>query len=107
MDDTRLKAVEVIPASLPRKLTDLQKQIVYWTIKFAGCKSVCYLGRPLTPDLVWLDFAKLRGLEILKLAELVRFIAEKTGLIINRQEVAYTLAVCGIRVPRKGSQSRD
>jgi hypothetical protein len=106
-DGTCLRAVEVVQASLPWTLTELQKQIVYWTIEFAGSGDDCYRYGPPTPDLKSLDYAALRKLEIPKLAALVRFIAEKTGLITNRQTVANTLAVCGVRVPRQRSQSRD
>lgn len=106
-DGTDLRAVEVIAASLPHKLTELQKSIVYWTIKFTGSEDDCYRYGPPTHDLTWLDYAALRKLEIPKLAPLVRFIAEKTRLIINRQTVAYTLAVCGVRVPQQRSESSD
>lgn len=106
-DGTRLNAVDMVPAALPWKLTELQKSIVYWTIKFTGSEDDCYRYGPPTPDLTWLDYAALRKLEIPKLAALVRFIGEKTGLIINRQTVANALAICGVRVPPRQSQTRD
>lgn len=105
-DGTCLRAVEVLPAHLPRELTELQKQILHWTIKFADAEDDCYVCGP-TPDQKWVNYAALRKLEIPKLAPLVRFIAEKTRLIINRQTVAYTLAVCGVRVPQHRSESSD
>jgi hypothetical protein len=68
-DGTCLRAVNVIPATLPWELTKLEKRIVYWTIKFIGqeAEATCFLyGRP-TPTLEGLDYAQLPKLDVPKL----------------------------------------
>lgn len=106
-DGTRLKAVEVIPASLPWQLTELQKRIVYWTIKFTESEGDFYRYGPPTPDLTWLDYAALRDVEVPKLEAIVQFVADnEPTLKINRQTVANALGACGMRVPRQQSKAR-
>lgn len=97
---TCLEAVDVIPTALPRELTELQKRIVYWTIKFIGAEGDCYRYGPPTPDLAWLDYAALRILDVPKLEAIVQSIAEKDpDLGATRQTIANALAMSGMRLP--------
>jgi hypothetical protein len=101
-DGTCLQAVNVVPAALPWELTELQKPIVYWTIKFIGAEGKCYRYGPPTPDLEWLDYGALHKLELPKLEAVAQYIAEKDPrLKVTRQTIANALGVCGMRLPRQ------
>ena len=104
-DGTALYAVEVIPTPIKYELTERQKRIVYWTIKFTGAKAEarCYHGFPPTPDLEWLDYGELHGLKLDKLEAIVQFITERDPqLNASRQTVANALGAAGMRRPRSG-----
>jgi len=101
-DGTCLEAVNVVPAALPRELTERQKRIVYWTIKFIGAEASCYRYGPPTPDLAWLDYATLRDLDVPKLEAIVQYIAASDPTLkATRQTIANALAVCGMRLPNQ------
>lgn len=96
-DGTCLQAVNVIPAVLPWELTQLEKRIVYWTIKFIGPE----LYAQQDPDLEGLNYGWLRDLDVPKLDAIVRFIEqEEPELGVCRQTVANALGRSGMRAPR-------
>ena len=45
-DGTYLHALNVIPTAIRPELTEIQKRIVYWTIKFVGAEAKCYRYGP-------------------------------------------------------------
>ena len=93
-DGTRLEAVNVVPAALPRELTELQKRIVYWTIRFIGAEDACYRYGPPTQDLTWLDFAALRELDVPKLEAIVQYVADSDPSLkipTNNRQCAWCL----------------
>jgi hypothetical protein len=102
-DGTRLHAVNVVPAPLPWELTEIQKRIVYWTIRFIKAEAECYHYGPPAPDLEWLDYGTLYGLELPKLEAIAQYIAEADPTInVSRQTIANALSACGMRRPRSG-----
>lgn len=101
-DSTCLSAVNVIPAPLPWELTDLEKRIVYWTIKFIGqeAEAACFLYGPPSPTLEGLDYAQLPKLDVPKLEAIVRYIEiNDSELPVCRQTVANALGRSGMRAP--------
>ena len=102
-DGMCLHAVNVVPTPLPWELTELQKRIVYWTIKFIGAEAKCYLYGPPTPHLEWLDYGRLHKLKLLKLEAIAQYVAENDPqLDASRQTVANALSASGMRRPRSG-----
>ena len=103
-DGTCFQSVHVIPTVMRPELTELQKRIVYWTIKFIGAEAKCYRYGPPAPGREWLDYATLCGLDVPKLEAVAQYIAEKDlDLCASRQTIANALSVCGMRRPRSGS----
>ncbi|WP_324970887.1 hypothetical protein [Methyloceanibacter sp.] len=101
-EGTRLQAVDIIPAALPWKLTELQKRFVYWAIKFIGAEADCYRYGPPGPDLDWLDYGALRALRVPKLEAIAHYVASnEPDLKVSRQTLANALAVCGMRLPSR------
>ena len=65
-DGTLLYAVNVVPTIIHRELTEIQKRIVYWTIKFVGADAIQYpSGLPVADDLEFLDYSTLYGLSLI------------------------------------------
>jgi hypothetical protein len=98
-DGTRLQAVNVVPAALPRELTELQKRVVCWTIKFIGAEKECF--RSPDPDGEWLDewfyYGALHGLEAPKLEAIVQYIAENDPTLkVTRQTIANAFLITGV-----------
>ena len=103
LDGTRLEAVEVIPAALPWELTELQKRIVYLTLKYIGAEATQYpSGRPVAEDLEFLDYSTLYGWDIPPLEEIADYLAKEDWALRNlsRQTIANALGACGMRRPR-------
>lgn len=101
-DGTCLRAVNLIPAALPWELTELEKRIVYWTIKFIGqeTEAECYLSGQPTPTLEGLDYGNLPKLDVPKLEAIVQYIADNDpGLRVCRQTLANALGRSGMRAP--------
>ena len=102
-DGTCLHAVNVAPTALCWELTEIQKWIVYLTIRFIGFEAKCYRYGPPTPDLTWLDYGAVYGLKIPSLKAIVRYIAENDPTLgASRQTIANALSACGMRRPRSG-----
>jgi hypothetical protein len=103
-DGTRLQAVNVVPLPLSWELTELQKRIVYWTLKLIGAEAKCYRG-PATEDLAYLDYGTLHGLEIPTLEKVGAYVRAQDWTLrrLSRQTIANALAACGVRVPGEGS----
>ena len=104
-DGTRLRAVDVVPTALCWELTEIQKRIVYWTIKFIGAEAICYpSGLPPTEDLEFLDYSTLYGLEVPSLEAIAAYLREQDWTLrkLSRQAIANALSVCGMRRPRSG-----
>ena len=103
-DGTSLYAVNVIPTVMHRELTEIQKRIVYWTIKFVGAEATRYpSGLPATEDLEFLDYSSLYGLDIPPLEKIACYIAEQDWTLqkVSRQTIANALSSCGMRLPRR------
>ena len=118
-DGTRLQAVNVVPTPICRKLTEIQKRIVYWTIKLIGAEDHCYRQRdiidgfefcyePPSPDLRTLDYAKLYGLNLPSLKKIAWYIAKQDPTLKNlsHKTIATALSNCGMRRPRSGRLAR-
>jgi hypothetical protein len=45
-----LRAVDLIPTRICRELTEIQKRIVYWTIKFVDAEAECYCSGTVDPQ---------------------------------------------------------
>ena len=101
-DGTSLYAVTVVPTVMPRELTELQKRIVYLTIKFIGAEATEYpSGLPVAEDLECLDYSTLYGWDIPPLEEIADYIAEHDWTLrkLSRQTIANALSACGMRRP--------
>jgi hypothetical protein len=114
-DGIRLRAVNVVPTVICRDLTQLQKRIVYWTIKLVDAEERCYRQRdfvdgvelrygPPSPDLSTLDYSKVYGLELPSLKEIAHYIAKQDPTLKNlsHKTIATALSNCGMRRPRSG-----
>lgn len=123
VDGRRFEAVEMIPRNFTRDLNDLQKLIVYWTIKMLGltARDVCYrlpaeirpflpknFGR-LTRDLRYLDYGKLRDRRLPSLKAIHRYLGNHNKSLheVSRQTIANALRLSGLRVPRSGRLARS
>jgi hypothetical protein len=101
-DGACLHAVNVVPTVICRELTEIQKRIVYLTIKFIGVEAECYRGEP-SPDLAFLDYGAVYGLNFPSLKAIARYIAEQDPTLnVSRQTIANALSACGTRRPRSG-----
>ena len=103
LDGTRLKGVEVIPAALAWELTELQKRIVYLTLKYIGAEATQYpSGRPVAEDLEFLDYSTLYGWDIPPLEAIADYLAKEDWTLrsLSRQTIANALGACGMRRPR-------
>ena len=101
-DGTSLCAVDAIPTLIHRELTEIQKRIVYWTIKFVGADAIQYpSGLPVADDLEFLDYSTLYGYDIPPLEEIADYIAEQDWTLrqLSRQTIANALSAAGMRRP--------
>lgn len=109
-DGTRLRAVSVIPAALPWEMTEREKRIVYWAIKYMGQKAEADCYRFCRPnfELTGLDYGKLHKLAVDKLEALVQYIADHDpDLCVCRQTVANALGRSGMRAPLSRGRRAD
>jgi hypothetical protein len=114
----QLKAVEVIPASLPFELSDLDRRILMSTISFMKIEDLVFrtLGEELDPEaratlpvIRAIDFQRLRGLEMPLLKQLQAFMAESGDFIKtpSLQKISTTLSNCGMRTVERRRHSAD
>ncbi len=103
-DGTQLRAVEVIPALLAYRVTDLDWRIVYHTIEFIKAEEECYsypihFERPRDA----LDCSALPALKdrIPLLKQIQGYIADREPARKNlsEQQIANTLRKFGMRIP--------
>jgi len=105
---TCLRGVEVIPASLPYELSDLERRILWCTIQFMKIedKVVRTLGEELEPELRQgmptirrVDFQRLNGFVLPSLESIRSFILEnEPGLrSVSLEKISDTLSKCGMR----------
>lgn len=119
-DGAVLRAVEVIPAKLPLKPSDLDWRIVHHVISIIGAEDHCYRSlrehaRPkcldvleeMIPNIRFLDFNALEGLELPSLKYLAAQIAKKDPTLkrLSHQKISDALRKFGMRVP--ASRSRE
>ncbi|WP_128957109.1 hypothetical protein [Bradyrhizobium zhanjiangense] len=105
VDGTRLRAVEVIPALLPNKVTDLDWRILHLTIAMTNAERECYAYpiRFAQPGDA-LDCSTLPDLKgrVPLLKEIKAYIEEREPALKNlsEQTIADVLCKFGIRIPR-------
>jgi hypothetical protein len=106
-DGSQVRAVEIEPARLPIKPSNLDWHIVHLTLELVGAKH-CYRSlregvppdqRTMVPDLHFLDVARLSGLALPPLRDITRYIVSRHKKV-SRQQVANALQKFGIRTPR-------
>jgi hypothetical protein len=115
----RLRGVEVIPASLPYELSDLERRILWCTIQFMNVEDIVVrtLGEELElelrqglPTIRKVDFQRLKGLVSPSLESIRSFLLEnEPGLgSVSLEKISSTLTKCGMRsVVRRRSASRN
>src|SRR5262245_20482109 len=109
-DATQLRAVEVVPTNLPYELSELQQRIIGHVIRMTGAYH-CFrnfrdelpeIFREGLPDLWALDFSRLRTIQAPPLKEIRGDIQDNDpDLRVSNQTIADTLAMCGVRNPRR------
>jgi hypothetical protein len=112
-DGTVLRAVEVIPAKLPLKPSDLEWRIVHNVISIVKAEDQCYrsLREHAKPRCIGLaeemlkkaiDCSALEGLELPSLKHLARQIGRNDPSLKNlsRQKIADALRNFGMRIPK-------
>jgi hypothetical protein len=113
LDGTVLRAVDVIPANLPLKPSELDWLIVHHVIWIMGAEDRCYrslrehakpkcldLPEEIVPAVRVIDCRALRGLELPSLKYLAWQIAKKhPTLKLSEQKIADALRKFGMRIP--------
>jgi hypothetical protein len=120
-DGTILRAVEVIPANLPLKPSELDWRIVRHVIRIIGAEGRCYrslrehakprcldLPHDIIPDIRFIDCSALKGLELPSVKSLVAQIAKIDPALKNlsRQTTANALCKFGMRIPASRPQKQ-
>jgi len=104
----QLRAVEVIPATLPYELSDLEWRILDCTIKYMKIEDVVVrtFGEELDldvqatlPVIRGIDFQRLKGFEVPPLKVLQHFIIENVRDLegVSLEKISSTLSKCGMR----------
>ncbi|RXH25796.1 hypothetical protein XH99_02850 [Bradyrhizobium nanningense] len=101
VDGTRLRAVEVIPASLPYKVTELDWRILHHTIAMMNAEQECYTYPiPFAQPTGALDCSKLPALrgKVPPRKEILRYIAKQEPALKrpSRQKIDDTLHKFGM-----------
>jgi hypothetical protein len=119
-DGTVLRAVEVIPAKLPLKPSDLDWRIVHHVISIIGAENRCYrslrehakprcldLPEDIVPEIRFIDCSALKGLELPSLKYLAWEIAKKHPTLkkLSHPKIAYALRTFGMRIPARRPES--
>jgi hypothetical protein len=109
-----LRAVEVLPAKLPLKPSDLDWRIVHHVVSIIHAEDRCYrslrehakpkcLDVPgeMIPDTRFLDCSALDGLKLPSLKHLAKQIGKKDPALkrLSRQKIADALRKFGMRIP--------
>jgi hypothetical protein len=110
VEGTRLRAVEVIPTHLPYEPSQLDNRILRHVISLTGSNH-CYRsireGLPehlqrQVPDLRALDYSRVRTIQAPPLKVIKAYIEDHDPTLrVSNQKIADTLAMYGIRVPRR------
>jgi hypothetical protein len=110
-----LRAVEIIPANLPLKPSELDWLIVHHVIWIIGAETRCYrslrehakprcldLPEDIVPEIKFIDCSALKGLELPPLKYLAREIGKKHPALkkLSHQKIADALRTFGMRIPR-------
>ncbi len=113
-DGTVLRAVDVIPANLPLKPSELDWLIVHHIIWIIGAQDRCYrslrehakprcldLPEDIVPEIKFIDCSAIKGLELPPLKYLAREIAKKHPALkkLSHQKIADALRKFGMRIP--------
>jgi hypothetical protein len=118
-DGTTLRAVEVIPAKLPLKPSDLDWLIVHHVIWIIGAEDRCYrslrehakprcldLPEDIVPEIRIIDCGALKGHELPSLKYLAWQIGKKQPTLeVSDQKIADALLKFGMRIPRAAYES--
>jgi hypothetical protein len=119
LDGTVLRAVEVIPAKLPLKPSDLDWLIVHHVIWIIGAEDRCYrslrehakprcldLPKDIVPEIRIIDCGALKGHELPSLKYLAWQIGKKQPTLeVSDQKIADALLKFGMRIPRAAYES--
>jgi hypothetical protein len=119
LDGTVLRAVEVIPAKLPLKPSDLDWLIVHHVIWIIEAQDRCYrslrehakpkcldLPKDIVPEIRIIDCGALKGHEIPSLKYLAWQIGKKQPTLeVSDQKIADALLKFGMRIPRAAYES--
>jgi hypothetical protein len=113
-DGTVLRAVDVIPANLPLKPSELDWLIVHHVIWIIGAQDRCYrslrehakpkcldLPKDIVPEIKIIDCSSLKGLELPPLKNLAQQIGKKHPALkkLSHQKIADALRKFGMRIP--------
>ena len=104
----QLRAVEVVPATLPYELSDLEWRILECTIKYMKIEDVVVRTfgeeldvdvRATLPVIRRIDFQRLKGFEVPPLKVLQHFIIENVRDLedISLEKISSALSKCGMR----------
>jgi hypothetical protein len=108
-DGTRMRAVEIIPAQLPYKLSDLDRAIITVTISATRAQDQCsYSTEGLfsehpndDPRIGFFDCSKLAGLPIPELKVIKGLIEDRARKLksVSEPKISATLRKFGMRIP--------
>jgi hypothetical protein len=105
-----LRGVEVIPTRLPYNPSQLDERILHHVIVLTEsyhCYRSSWEGLPedfqqRAPDLRRLDYGRVGAIQAPPLKVIRAYIEDNDpGLRISKQKIADTLAMCGVRIPRR------
>jgi hypothetical protein len=115
-DGTVIRAVDVVPANLPLKPSDLDWRIVHHVISIIGAQDRCYrslrehakpkcldVPEEMIPEIRSIDCSALKGLELPSLKYLAAQIAKRDPTLKNlsHQKIADALRKFGMRIPAR------
>jgi hypothetical protein len=115
VDGTQLCAVEVIPAPLPLQPSELDMIILGYLVSLTQSCDCCRSLREgvpehlreMVPDIRGPDFSRLREVKAPPLKKIRGHIVDKNpDLSVSNQKIADTLAMAGIRIPRRRPRSK-
>jgi hypothetical protein len=119
-DGAVVRAVEVIPAKLPLKPSDLDWRIVHHVISIVGAEDQCYrslrehakrkcldVPEEMIPEMRFIDCSVLDGLELPSLKHLAKQIGLKDPTLkrLSCQQIADALRKFGMRIPARQTRA--